>query len=131
MKKINLLDILRTDKTVFTCKELMLFVGETSLQQLKRRINYYTTTGEFYHIRRGIYGKDQNYNRYELATKIYTPSYISFETVLVKAGVIFQYYSQIFVASYLSREIVCDKQTYVYKRIKPVIITNHLGIENF
>lgn len=129
MEKVNLIDILRTDKTVFTFKELMLFTGETNQQLLKRRINYYISTGEFYHIRRGIYAKDKDYNRYELATKIYTPSYISFETVLVKAGIIFQYYSQIFMASYLSREIVCDKQIYIYKKIKPTVLTNHLGIE--
>ena len=103
MKKANVLHILSTDKTVFTFKDLMLFSGETDLKRLKKQINYYTKTGEFYHIRRGIYAKDKNYNKFELANKIYTPSYISFETVLSVACIIFLYYSQIFIASYLSR----------------------------
>jgi len=39
----------------------------------------------------------------ELAVKINTPSYISFETVLAQAGVIFQFYESVFVASHLSK----------------------------
>jgi len=130
MSKTNLLNILRTNKTVFTFKDLMLFSGETNLQLLKRQVSYYTKTKSFYHIRRGIYAKDKNYNRFELATKIYTPSYISFETVLTTAGIIFQYYQQIFIASYLSRKIVCDEQAYSYKKIKPTVLIDNAGIEN-
>jgi len=83
-----------------------------------------------YHIRRGFYAKDKNYDRFEFATKIYTPSYISFESVLVNAGVIFQHYRQIFVASYQSKELICDKQKYLFKKLKTSILINGLGIEN-
>lgn len=130
MKKTNISNILRTNRTVFTFKDIMLDSGETDLNLLKRRVNYYVKTGDFYHIRRGIYGKDKNYDKFELATKIYTPSYISFETVLAQDGIVFQGYSQIFVASYLARNIVCDNQTYSYKKIKDPVLTNHAGIEN-
>lgn len=130
MRKIDVLDILRTDKTVFTFKELMLFLGETDIKLLKRRINYYVKTGKFYHIRRGIYAKDENYNKLELATKIYTPAYISLETVLSNAGIVFQHYSQIFVVSYLTRDIVCDAQSYTYKKIKDSVLINDTGIEH-
>jgi len=41
-------------------------------------------------LRRGLYAKDNSYDKNELATKIYIPSYISFETVLRNAGAIFQ-----------------------------------------
>jgi len=96
----------------------------------KVRINYYTQSGDLYPIRRGIYAKDKNYDRFELATKIFTPAYISFETVLGNAGVTFQYYSQIFVASYQTKEIVADGQKIVYKMLKSSILTNSAGIEN-
>lgn len=82
------------------------------------------------HIRRGIYSKDKDYDKYELATKIYTPSYVSFETVLGAAGVTFQLYGQIFVASYTTKEIECDGQEYSYKKIKDTILTNHIGIQS-
>lgn len=128
MKKVNILDILQTDKTVFTFKELMLFTGETNRTLLKRRIHHHVKTGKFYPVRRGIYAKNKNYNKLELATRIYTPSYISLETVLSQSGVVFQHYNQIFVISYLTREIVCDGQIYSYKRIKYPVLINDIGI---
>jgi len=99
-------------------------------QQFRVRINYYAKSGDLYRIRRGFYAKDKNYDRFELATKIFTPSYVSFETVLGQAGVTFQYYGQIFIVSYVTREIKADGQTYAYRKIKDAILTNHLGIEN-
>jgi len=121
--------ILRSNNTVFTFKDISLIWGNTDKKATISAINYYVKTGDLYRIRRGLYAKDKNYDKLELATKIYTPSYISFETVLVKAGVVFQYYDQIFVASYLTREIIADKQTYSYKKIKDNILTNSAGIE--
>lgn len=129
MSKKDITDILRSNNTIFTFKDISLIWQETNLDLVKSRVNYYVKQDELYPLRRGIYAKDKNYDRFELATKIYTPAYISFETVLAKEGVIFQHYSQIFVASYLSREIVCDGQTYVFKKLKDFILNNQLGLE--
>ena len=122
-------NILREDQTVFSFKELLLKYRGIDPKVLKSKISYYLKRGDLYHIRRGLYAKDKDYNRLELATKILTPSYISFETVLASAGIIFQYYSQIFVASYQTREIICDGKTYSFKRIKPTVLTNSFCIE--
>lgn len=129
MEKANILNILRSQASVFTFKDILLATNEAKPQLLKRRLNYYVEQGELYHIRRGLYAKDKNYDRLELATKIFTPSYVSFETILREAGVIFQYYSTIFVASYQTKEIVCDGQAYSFKKIKDTILTNNAGIE--
>jgi len=129
MEETGLSKILRAKNTIFTFKDIALLWKETEANLIKRRINHYVRTGKLYSPRRGIYAKDKNYDRWELATKIYTPSYISFETILAQTGVIFQYYGQIFVASYLSREITVDNQAYVYKKIKDTILTNNAGIE--
>lgn len=129
MEKADILKILRSDKTVFSFREILLASEETNSALLRRRISYYVKKKELYPIRRGIYAKSSNYEKFELAAKIYTPSYISFETVLGGAGVTFQFYSQIFVASYLTREIVADGQAYAYRKIKDAILTNSVGIE--
>ncbi len=63
-----------------------------------------------------------------MATKIYIPSYISFETVLSRSGIIFQYYNQIFVATYTSKTVICDEQTYTFKTIKDTVLTENKGI---
>ena len=121
--------LLRAKQTVFSSREIMLLWQETNGNAAKVRINYYVRHGQLYRIRRGVYGKDTMYDRLECAVKIFTPSYVSFETVLTRAGVVFQQYGQIFAASYVNREIVTDGQTYQYKRLKDTILTNPLGIE--
>ena len=129
MKTFNILDIYRSKNTVFTAKDISLIWKETSLSIIKSRINYYVKKEKLYHLRRGVYAKDKNYNKFELATKIYTPSYLSLETALQKEGIVFQYYKSIFVISYLSREISCDGRIFIYKKIKYDILTNPLGIK--
>ena len=130
MEKGFLKTILRANQTVFTFKDLLLMWGGIDVITARKRVNYYIKSGNLYPIRRGIYAKDKNYDRFELATKIFTPAYISFETVLGNAGVTFQYYSQIFVASYQTKEIIADGQKIVYKTLKSSILTNSAGIEN-
>ncbi len=130
MEKADILSILRSDKTVFSFKDILLSAEESNPDLLKRRLNYYTTHGQLYAIRRGLYAKDKNYNKLELATKIFIPSYISFETVLAEAGIIFQRYGQIFVASYQTKEIVCDGQDYSFRKIKDDVLTNNIGVED-
>ena len=129
MQKKFLKILLRAAQTVFSFKELVLIFKTDDVKSLKSQLNYYVKNGDFHHIRRGLYAKDVNYNRLEVATKILTPSYISFETILSAAGIIFQYDSRIFVASYQSREITCEGQTYIFRTLKPVILTNSIGLE--
>jgi len=129
MEKANILNILRSKKTVFSFKEILLASQDKNPNLLIRRLNYYVKKGELYSIRKGIYAKDKDYDKYEVATKIYTPAYVSFETVLGKAGVTFQYYGQIFIASYLTREITADRQTYSFRKIKDYVLTDNAGIK--
>lgn len=127
-KTPGILQIYKSSLTVFTAKDIAFLLKETKLNTIKAKINYYVKTKKLIPLRKGIYVKDKSYNKLELATKIYTPSYISLETVLYKEGVIFQHYDSIFVVSYLSREITCDNQKYIYKKIKNEILLNPKGI---
>jgi len=129
MQNNFLREILKSSKTVFSFKEIMLLFRRADSKNLKSQLTYYIKNGDLHHIRRGLYAKDIHYNRFELATKIFTPAYISFETVLNSAGIVFQYYSQIFIASYQSRTIVCDESRYVFRKLKSSILTNAKGIE--
>lgn len=129
MEKTGILKIYSSRNTVFTFKDISLIWKDTNPDLIKAKVNYYVRSGKLYAIRRGIYAKDKDYDKLELATKIYTPSYISFETVLAKAGIVFQFYTQIFAASYLTREITADNQIYSYRKIKDSILTNHAGVE--
>ncbi len=130
MEQSNILDILRSKSTVFSFTEILLLSKGISSQWLRRRLHYYVTKGELYPIRRGLYAKDQNYDRRELGTKIFTPAYVSFETILAEAGVIFQYYETIFVATYQTRSIECDGNKYSFHKLKGPLLTSGIGVEN-
>ena len=130
MEKDYILDLMRSNKTVLTFKDVVLLWGESDVNFVKKKINRYVKAGKLNAIRRGIYSKNKNYDKYELATKIYTPSYVSMETVLGAAGITFQLYGQIFVVSYTTKEIECDGQKYSYRKIKDTILTNQAGIES-
>jgi len=131
MSKGNYLtDILRSSKTVLTINDIALIWGDSNSKAIKSRLSYYVKNKDIFRVRRGIYAKNQEYNKLELATRIFTPSYISFETVLAEEGVIFQYQTKIQLASYLTREIEIDEQIYSYKKLKDIIIMNSVGVEN-
>lgn len=115
-------------QTVFTLKEIALILGVTDVDNLKSRINYFVRKGDLIPLRRGIYAKYSEYNPFELATKIFTPAYISLETVLRKEGVIFQYYEKIFVVSYQTREIEVDGHVFSFRKIKTDILLNSMGM---
>ncbi len=122
--------ILRSSLTVFSTKDAALLWGEGKKQTITSRLNKYVRAGKLLRLRRGIYAKDEHYNRFELATKIYTPSYISFETILTRAGINFQYYDTIFVASYVTRDINISGQSFSFIRMKNYVLSNIAGIEH-
>lgn len=122
--------ILRSTKTVFTVKDIVLLWGEKANVNVLMRLSDYVKRGKLIRLRQGVYVKDKNYNRFELATRIYTPAYVSFETVLTRAGINFQYYENIFVASYVTREIEVDGQKINYIRMKDYLLSDTNGIEH-
>lgn len=120
--------LLRSPKTVFSTKDVALLWGEERESTITARLNKYAKAAKLIRVRRGFYVKDKNYDRFELATRIYTPSYISFETVLTREGVNFQYYGNIFVASYVNREIKVGNQAIIYIRMKNYVLSDTSGI---
>lgn len=122
--------LLRSPRTIFPTKDVALLWSEERENTVSARLNKYVRAGKLIRVRRGLYAKDKNYDKFELATRIYTPSYISFETVLTRAGINFQYYSNIFVASYVSREIDIDGQKITFVRMKNYVLSNTAGIEH-
>jgi hypothetical protein len=122
-----LLSVYKDKRTVFRLNDIALLVGETKFQSINKKLNYYVKTGKLANPRKGIYAKPA-YNPEELACIIYTPSYISLDYVLQKAGVIFQYDSGITTISYLSRSISVDETSLMYHKIKGVVLVNTSGI---
>jgi len=122
--------LLRSDKSIFSTKDVALLWQEDNRVVITDRLKKYVKAGKLIRLRHGIYAKDENYDRLELATRIYTPAYISFETVLTRSGINFQKYDSIFVASYVTREIEVGEQKIAFIRIKDHVLTDLTGIEH-
>ena len=122
--------LLRSPRTIFSVKDIVLLWGQKAEANVRVRLSNYVKNGKLIRVRRGIYAKDKNYDRFELATRIYTPAYISFETVLTRAGINFQYYGNIFVASYVTREIEVDGQKISFLRMKDYVLSSTIGVEH-
>lgn len=123
-----LLTIYQHQGTVFTVDEISQFFPGATNKQLKDRLYYFTKAGKLKRLRQGVYAKLQ-YNPLELANKLYKPSYISLETVLLKAGVVFQYYETVFLASYLTKSVEVGDMRFQYRRLRGDILTNPAGVE--
>jgi predicted transcriptional regulator of viral defense system len=120
----------QSSKTVLTTKDLALIWEETNSANLKSKIGYYIKRGALVRLTRGVFAKDKNYDPKELATSIYTPSYISFETALREYGMIFQHYDRIFVAGPRSSTKKIDGRVIVFRKLKDEILHSPAGIKD-
>lgn len=128
MKNDLILSIYSKPQTVFTLDEIAQIFPGISYEAVKNRVRYFTNVGKLKRLHQGVYGKGE-YNPLELVNKLYKPSYISLETVLIKGGVVFQYYERIFAVAYLTRNIRVGEITIQYRQIKGEVLTNMEGID--
>lgn len=118
----------QSKKIILTNKDLALIWQETNGNNLKSKISYYVKQNVLIRLTRGIFTKNKNYDPKELATSIYNPSYISFETVLREAGMIFQHYDTIFVACRWSKTQIFGNANITFRKLKDTVLYNSLGI---
>lgn len=120
----------KSPRTVFTNKDLALIWQESDPDRLKSKIAYYVKQGALVRLTRGVVAKSAQYNAKELATSLYAPSYISFETVLREAGVIFQHYESVFVAGPWPVTKKIRDQTFVFRTLKDSVLYHPAGVVN-
>ena len=120
----------QSPKTILTIKDIALIWEETNTVNLLSKTKYYVKEGSLIRLTRGVFAKSKEYDVKELATSIYTPSYISFETVLREAGIIFQHHDSIFVAGpYPTIKKIGDK-TITFRKLKDSVLYSAVGIKN-
>ncbi len=118
----------QSPKIILSNKELALIWGENDQTKLNAKTAYYVKQGALIRLTRAVFAKGKNFKAKELATSLYAPSYVSFETVLREAGVIFQHYDTIFAAARWPKTIVIDKYTFTFRKLKDTVLFNPAGI---
>ena len=123
-----LLDLYKDKASVFTMQGIAMAYGQgLDRDTVKNRMIGYVRRGEILNPRKGIYAKP-DYDEKELACLLYTPSYLSLEYVLQRAGIVFQYSDEITSVGNLSRSIEIDGKVYRYRKIKGEILVDTAGI---
>jgi hypothetical protein len=120
----------QSPKTVLTIKDIALIWEETNTVNLLSKTKYYAKQGPLVRLTRGVFAKNKEYDVKELATSIYTPSYLSFETVLREAGIIFQHHDATFVAGPYPITKKIDGHAITFRKLKNSVLYNALGIKN-
>jgi len=128
MENNILLNLYKRPETVFTVNDLVMLFPQLSYKRIQNSLYYYTKIGKLLSPYHGIYTKN-SYKEYELANKIYSPSYVGFETVLESKRVLFQHYKTVYMASYITRTIQVENCTIQYRRMKKTMLTCIDGIE--
>ncbi len=97
MEKI--IELYNSKNTIFSLDELKNIFWISNIQVLKNKIWFLKSKWILYSPTRWIfYLKDKQINKFELANKIYSPSYISFFSALYIHSIIFQYQDDVYLA---------------------------------
>jgi hypothetical protein len=126
-EKDLILAVYRESRSVFRLNDIAMLMGVSDFKSLNKRLNYYVRARKLNNPRKGIYTKP-GYDPEEMACSVFTPSYISLQYVLQKAGIVFQYDSRITSVSYLSRIIEIENRAFIYQKIKGSSLVNTAGI---
>lgn len=127
----NVLKLALSGKTVFSVNEMAIRWKTENKDALYVMISRYLEKGYLIKIQRGLYKlQDKEINQFELANKLKKHSYISFETVLAKEGVIFQWQDTIFSASNRSVAIKNKFGKFKYRKLPDRVLYSNDGIIN-
>ena len=123
-------NLLKSNNTIFNVTDLGLLLAISDSRYLKTVIYRLTKSGILKRLAKGIYTTKQDWDALELANKLRTPSYISFETVLSRNNIVFQDYANQITSAYTNTvQKQVDDKNYSYYKLNPELLTNPAGLE--
>ncbi|MFH1386492.1 MAG: hypothetical protein ABIH50_02380 [bacterium] len=131
MKLINIQNILKEKKMkIFTTRELRLLL-KTSEDAVRRLLWRYEKKGIIVKLKRGMYALKSNYpSLFQVANKLYSPSYISFDAAMSFHHIIPEtIYAVTCATTGITREFIANGVSYSYHRIKPRAFTGYKPIK--
>lgn len=120
--------LLKTEQTVFTTAQLQQIFADTKAKTLSWTLYRYKQSGKLLNPQKWVWTLPV-FDVYELACTLYPDSYISLETVLYEAGVIFQRYGgSTRVIRSNTRDKVFQDHHYIARKLKPSLLSNTTGV---
>ena len=127
----NIIKLFNDKKNVFDFDDLKLIFWISNIQVMKNKISYLKSKNIIFSPTRWIYIlKEKQINKFELANKIYSPSYISFFSALYYHSIIFQPQNEVYLAYKKSDTKKILDFEIILKNIKKEILLNPDWITN-
>lgn len=131
MKKLDPIKVqqalIRKQSRIFTPLNIQRIFG-VSYETARKFILRYIRKGHIIKLRKGLYSlKTYLPSEFEIANRVYSPSYVSLEYTLMYYGIISETtYSVTSVTTKPTREFIINNVTYSYSKIKKVAFTGYL-----
>lgn len=125
----KLKDLIDSKKTVFRSKDLQSVWQDTARNTVvysKRMVE----KNLILKLDKGYYALNNEYNIYELANLIISPSYVSFNSALLYRGICFQVSDIIYSVASLNYQKKIDNKTFNYQAMKKDLFFDIEGIES-
>lgn len=119
--------LIQTNKNIFNVDDLVAIWQSSKRRDALESIKGYIQRGKVFNLYKGIYSLRKDIDNFELAQKLYTPSYISYYSALALHGIIFQKYSDIHLCALNSKTIKINEQKFIYHKVKKSILYNRRG----
>ena len=131
MKYIEILRKFQEKKIKYFSLQDFQTITDSNYDAARAILQRYKKRGLVINPKKGFYFfKDYSPGEYELANRLYHPSYVSMETVLAKQGIIPEtIYPIISVTTKPTRKFTCQNQEYIYHKIKTKAFTGYVKKE--
>jgi len=127
----KLTKLLLSGLSVFTLDDLGIIWGQKNRSTTRQSARDYAQSGDLVRLHQGVYClPNSTPDRFLLANKLLAPSYVTGLSVLVKAGLSYQYTDRIFSVASYNKSIQTAEGEFVYSQVKSSILFNPLGILN-
>jgi predicted transcriptional regulator of viral defense system len=126
MKKMERL--YQTGRNIFKTSDIRQIWQEENPDALKSSIKYFADQGRLFRVARGLYSLNREYEPFDLAAKLISPSYVSLETALQYHGIVFQYAETITCFALYHRERLVGGRRYLYHAMANELFYNPTGI---
>ena len=120
--------LIQANKNIFNVDDLVAIWQSAKRRDALESIKGYIQRGKIFNLYKGIYSLREDFDYFELAQKLFTPSYISYYSALALHGIIFQKYSDIHLYALDSKTIKINEQKFIYHKVKKNILYNQRGL---
>ena len=122
--------LIQTNKNIFNVDDLVAIWQSAKRRDALESIKGYIRRGKIFNPYKGIYSLSKDFNYFELAQKLFTPSYISYYSALALHGIIFQKYNDIHLCALASKVIEINERKIIYHKIRKSILYNQRGLSS-